>query len=94
MATYTNQEYDSATVIAPLNLLSKGSVFLWGEENWIILKQMFRPDQPGFNGTAYRCTNYLSWVDEDGSYFKQPAFVRSSKVTNSIGVTPGKYRNI
>ena len=32
--------------------LDKGTLFKWNDYDWIILKKMFRPDQPGFNGIA------------------------------------------
>ena len=51
LSTRTTQEYEAANVIAHLGFLDKGVVFNWDSSNWIVLKKMFRPDQPGFNGT-------------------------------------------
>ena len=66
LSTKTTQEYEAANVIAPLEIgLDKGTVFKWDDNEWIILKKMFRPDQPGFNGIAYRCTDHLKWIDEE-----------------------------
>jgi hypothetical protein len=60
LSTKTTQEYEAANVIAPLEVgLEKGTLFKWDGNDWIVLKKMFRPDQPGFNGIAYRCTGYL-----------------------------------
>jgi hypothetical protein len=54
---------------------------------------MFRPDQPGFNGIAYRCTGYLKWIDEHTrTLHVQPAYIRSGRITNAIGVTPDVNR--
>ena len=59
---------------------------------------MFRPDQPGFNGIAYRCTGYLKWIDKDTKELHiQPAYIRSGRITNALGVTPDvnrKFDNI
>lgn len=99
LSTKTTQEYEAANVIAPLEIgLDKGVVFDWDNNEWIILKKMFRPDQPGFNGIAYRCTGYLKWVDKDTKQLHiQPAYIRSGRITNALGVTPDKnqvYDNI
>ena len=60
LSTKTTQDYESANVIAPLSVgMEKGVVFGWNDNEWIVLQKMFRPDQPGFNGIAYRCTGYL-----------------------------------
>ena len=54
---------------------------------------MFRPDQPGFNGIAYRCNDTLKWIDADtGELHTQHAYVRSGRITNAIGVTPDVTR--
>lgn len=94
LSTKTTQEYEAANVIAPLSVgLEKGTLFKWDENNWIILKKMFRPDQPGFNGIAYRCNDYVRWIDKDsGVLHVQPAYVRSGRITNAIGVTPDVTR--
>ena len=99
LSTKTTQEYEAANVIAPLEIgLDKGVVFNWDNNDWIILKKMFRPDQPGFNGIAYRCTGYLKWIDEETKQLHiQPAYIRSGRITNALGVTPDKnqvYDNI
>ena len=99
LSTKTTQEYEAANVIAPLEIgLDKGVVFNWDNNEWIILKKMFRPDQPGFNGIAYRCTGYLKWIDEETKQLHiQPAYIRSGRITNALGVTPDKnqvYDNI
>lgn len=99
LSTKTTQEYEAANIIAPLDVgLDKGVVFDWDNNNWIILKKMFRPDQPGFNGIAYRCTDYLKWIDKDTQELHvQPAYIRSGRITNALGVTPDKnqvYDNI
>ena len=60
LSTKTTQEYEAANVIAPLSVgLDKGVLFKWDDNFWILLKKMFRPDQPGFNGIAYRCNDTL-----------------------------------
>ena len=99
LSTKTTQEYEAANVIAPLEIgLDKGTVFNWDNNEWIILKKMFRPDQPGFNGIAYRCTDHLKWIDEETKELHiQPAYIRSGRITNALGVTPDvnrKYDNI
>jgi hypothetical protein len=53
---------------------------------------MFRPEQPGFNGIAYRCTGELKWIDDDGVLHIQPAYIRSGRITNALGVTPDVNR--
>ena len=99
LSTKTTQEYEAANVIAPLEIgLDKGVVFNWDNNEWIVLKKMFRPDQPGFNGIAYRCTGYLKWIDKKTKQLHiQPAYIRSGRITNALGVTPDKnqiYDNI
>lgn len=99
LSTKTTQEYEAANIIAPLSVgLEKGVVFSWDDNNWIVLKKMFRPDQPGFNGIAYRCNGYLKWIDEKTQeLIIQPAYIRSGRITNALGVTPDKnqtYDNI
>ena len=99
LSTKTTQEYEAANVIAPLEVgLEKGVLFKWDDNDWILLKKMFRPDQPGFNGIAYRCTGYLKWIDKDTKELHiQPAYIRSGRITNALGVTPDvnrKFDNI
>lgn len=106
LSTKTTQEYEAANIIAPLSVgIKKGSLFEWengGEEDpdkwtnpdhWIVLKQMFRPDQPGFNGIAYRCNFTLKWIDKHTKRLKvAPAYVRSGRITNALGYTTDVYR--
>lgn len=94
LSTKATQEYEAANVIAPLEIgLEKGVLFRWDENDWILLKKMFRPDQPGFNGIAYRCTGFLKWIDKDTKELHiQPAYIRSGRITNAIGVTPDVTR--
>lgn len=94
LSTKTTQEYEAANVIAPLEVgLDKGTIFKWDNYEWIVLKKMFRPDQPGFNGIAYRCTGYLKWIDEKTKELHvQPAYIRSGRITNALGVTPDVNR--
>lgn len=98
LSTKTTQEYESANIIAHLGFLEKGTIFNWDDNDWIVLQKMFRPDQPGFNGIAYRCTGELKWIDpKDGELNIQPAYIRSGRITNALGVTPDKnqvYDNI
>lgn len=94
LSTKTTQEYEAANVIAPLEVgLEKGVLFKWDDNDWILLKKMFRPDQPGFNGIAYRCTGFLKWIDKDTKELHiQPAYIRSGRITNAVGVTPDVTR--
>ena len=94
LSTKTTQEYEAANIIAPLDVgLEKGVIFKWDNNEWILLKKMFRPDQPGFNGIAYRCTGYLKWIDEHTKQLHiQPAYIRSGRITNALGVTPDVNR--
>lgn len=94
LSTKTTQEYEAANIIAPLEVgLEKGVLFKWDDNDWIVLKKMFRPDQPGFNGIAYRCTGYLKWIDKDTKELHvQPAYIRSGRITNALGVTPDVTR--
>ena len=94
LSTKATQEYEAANVIAPLAIgLEKGVLFRWDENDWILLKKMFRPDQPGFNGIAYRCTGFLKWIDKDTKELHiQPAYIRSGRITNAVGVTPDVTR--
>ena len=92
LSTKTPQEYEAANIIAKLEVgLDKGTIFSWDNNEWIVLKKMFRPEQPGFNGIAYRCTGYLKWIDEETEELHiQPAYIRSGRITNALGVTPDK----
>ena len=94
LSTKTTQEYEAANVIAPLTVgLEKGTLFKWEDNDWILLKKMFRPDQPGFNGIAYRCTGFLKWIDKNTKELHiQPAYIRSGRITNALGVTPDVNR--
>ena len=93
LSTKTTQEYEAANVIAPLEVgLDKGTIFKWDGYDWIVLKKMFRPEQPGFNGIAYRCTGELKWIDDNGVLHVQPAYIRSGRITNALGVTPDVNR--
>lgn len=94
LSTKATQEYEAANVIAPLEIgLEKGVLFRWDENDWILLKKMFRPDQPGFNGIAYRCTGFLKWIDKGTKELHiQPAYIRSGRITNAVGVTPDVTR--
>lgn len=93
LSTKTTQEYEAANVIAPLGVgLDKGTIFKWDGSDWIVLKKMFRPEQPGFNGIAYRCTGELKWIDDNGVLHVQPAYIRSGRITNALGVTPDVNR--
>ena len=94
LSTKTTQEYEAANVIAPLAVgLEKGTLFKWEDNDWILLKKMFRPDQPGFNGIAYRCTGFLKWIDKNTKELHiQPAYIRSGRITNALGVTPDVNR--
>ncbi len=90
LSTSTTQEYESANILAPLAVgLDRGVIFTWEDINWIVLQKMFRPDQPGFNGIAYKCTGDLKWIDEEThELHSQPAYIRSGRITNALGVTP------
>lgn len=94
LSTKATQEYEAANVIAPLEIgLEKGVLFRWDKNDWILLKKVFRPDQPGFNGIAYRCTGFLKWIDKDTKELHiQPAYIRSGRITNAVGVTPDVTR--
>ena len=55
LSTSSTQDYEKANIIAHNEVgLDRGSLFKWNDEFWIILQKMFRPEQPGFNGYAYR----------------------------------------
>ena len=89
LSTKTTQDYEKANVIAHNEVgLDRGSLFKWNDEYWIILQKMFRPEQPGFNGSAYRCTGMLKWVDKDGVLQERPGYISSGRTTNSLTYTP------
>lgn len=98
LSTKTSQDYERANVIAHNNVgLDKGSLFKWNGEYWIILQKMFRPEQPGFNGNAYKCTGTLKWIDKNGVLQERPGYISSGRTTNSLTYTPDvnyKYRDI
>ena len=98
LSTSSTQDYEKANIIALEQVgLDRGSLFEWNGENWIILQKMFRPEQPGFNGYAYRCTGELKWIDEDGRLQIRPGYISSGRTTNSLTYTPDvnyKYDNI
>ena len=98
LSTKSTQDYERANIIAHNEVgLDKGSLFEWNEEKWIVLQKMFRPEQPGFNGYAYRCTGALKWIDDDGKLQVRPGYISSGRTTNSLTYTPDvnyKYDNI
>lgn len=98
LSTKTSQDYERANVIAHNEVgLDKGSLFKWNDEYWIILQKMFRPEQPGFNGNAYKCTGVLRWIDKNGVLQERPGYISSGRTTNSLTYTPDvnyKYRDI
>ena len=60
LSTSSTQDYEKANILAHNEVgLDRGSLFEWNDEKWIVLQKMFRPEQPGFNGNAYRCTGVL-----------------------------------
>ena len=98
LSTSSTQDYEKANIIALENVgLDRGSLFQWNGENWIVLQKMFRPEQPGFNGYAYRCTGELKWIDEDGKLQIKPGYISSGRTTNSLTYTPDvnyKFDNV
>ena len=89
LSTKSTQDYERANIIAHNEVgLDRGSLFEWNEEKWIILQKMFRPEQPGFNGYAYRCTGALKWIDKDGRLQVRPGYISSGRTTNSLTYTP------
>ena len=98
LSTKSTQDYERANVIAHNDAgLDRGSLFEWNDERWIVLQKMFRPEQPGFNGYAYKCTWDLKWVDKDGVLHIAPGYVNSGRTTNSLTYTPDvnyKFDNI
>lgn len=98
LSTSSTQDYEKANIIAHNEVgLDRGSLFKWNDEFWIILQKMFRPEQPGFNGYAYRCTGELKWIDKDGNLQIRPGYISSGRTTNSLTYTPDvnyKFENI
>lgn len=98
LSTSSTQDYEKANIIAHNEVgLDRGSLFEWNDEYWIILQKMFRPEQPGFNGNAYRCTGTLKWIDDTGTLQERPGYISSGRTTNSLTYTPDvnyKYDNI
>ena len=98
LSTKSTQDYERANIIAHNEVgLDRGSLFNWDNANWIVLQKMFRPEQPGFNGYAYRCTGELKWIDENGKLQVRPAYISSGRTTNSLTYTPDvnyKFDNI
>ena len=98
LSTKSTQDYEKANIIAYNEVgLDRGTIFQWNDENWIILQKMFRPEQPGFNGYAYRCTGELKWIDKNGKLQTRPGYISSGRTTNSLTYTPDinyKFDNI
>ena len=98
LSTSSTQDYEKANIIAHNEVgLDRGSLFKWNNEYWIILQKMFRPEQPGFNGYAYRCTGELKWIDKNGKLWVRPGYISSGRTTNSLTYTPDvnyKFDNV
>ena len=98
LSTSSTQDYEKANIIAHNEVgLDRGSLFKWNDEYWIILQKMFRPEQPGFNGYAYRCTGELKWIDKNDELQIRPGYISSGRTTNSLTYTPDvnyKFENI
>ena len=98
LSTSSTQDYEKANIIAHNEVgLDRGSLFKWNDDFWIILQKMFRPEQPGFNGYAYRCTGELKWIDDRGELQIRPGYISSGRTTNSLTYTPDvnyKFENI
>lgn len=98
LSTKSTQDYERANIIAHNEVgLDRGSLFEWNDSKWIVLQKMFRPEQPGFNGYAYRCTGALKWIDDNGELQIRPGYISSGRTTNSLTYTPDvnyKYDNI
>lgn len=98
LSTKSTQDYERANVIAHNSAnLDRGVIFDWNDKKWIILQKMFRPEQPGFNGYAYKCTGELKWIDDDGKLQIRPGYINSGRTTNSLTYTPDvnyKFDNI
>ena len=98
LSTSSTQDYERANIIAHNEVgLDRGSLFEWNDDYWIVLQKMFRPEQPGFNGYAYRCTGELKWLDENGKLWVRPGYISSGRTTNSLTYTPDvnyKFDNV
>lgn len=98
LSTTSTQDYERANFITYNEVgLDRGSLIEWDDSKWIILQKMFRPEQPGFNGYAYRCTGELKWIDENGTLITRPGYISSGRTTNSLTYTPDvnyKFDNI
>lgn len=98
LSTTSTQDYERANFITYNEVgLDRGSLIEWDDSKWIILQKMFRPEQPGFNGYAYRCTGELKWIDDNGTLITRPGYISSGRTTNSLTYTPDvnyKFDNI
>lgn len=98
LSTKSTQDYERANIITYNEVgLDRGSLIEWDNSKWIILQKMFRPEQPGFNGYAYRCTGELKWIDDNGTLQTRPGYISSGRTTNSLTYTPDvnyKFDNI
>ena len=98
LSTTSTQDYERANFITYNEVgLDRGSLIEWDNSKWIVLQKMFRPEQPGFNGYAYRCTGELKWIDDNGTLQIRPGYISSGRTTNSLTYTPDvnyKFDNI
>ena len=98
LSTKSTQDYERANIITYNEVgLDRGSLIAWDDSKWIVLQKMFRPEQPGFNGYAYRCTGELKWIDDNGTLQTRPGYISSGRTTNSLTYTPDvnyKFDNI
>ena len=98
LSTKSTQDYERANIITYNEVgLDRGSLVAWDDSKWIVLQKMFRPEQPGFNGYAYRCTGELKWIDDNGTLQTRPGYISSGRTTNSLTYTPDvnyKFDNI
>ena len=89
LSTKSTQDYERANIITYNEVgLDRGSLIEWDNSKWIVLQKMFRPEQPGFNGYAYRCTGALKWIDDNGTLQIRPGYISSGRTTNSLTYTP------
>lgn len=98
LSTKSTQDYERANIITYNEVgLDRGSLIEWDGSKWIVLQKMFRPEQPGFNGYAYKCTGTLKWIDDNGTLQTRPGYISSGRTTNSLTYTPDvnyKFDNI
>lgn len=98
LSTKSTQDYERANIITYNEVgLDRGSLIEWDDSKWIVLQKMFRPEQPGFNGYAYKCTGELKWIDDNGTLQTRPGYISSGRTTNSLTYTPDvnyKFDNI